>query len=141
MGYPLYEEIKELKYSFDQNLNSYNQNFFDLDRKIDEVNNNINNLNKNRSIEWALNELDKENPIGCFEYYSENDTPIKSTELIRNTLLAFRKGGANYIFLNKEKQDELTKEFREKFSEQIELLLGKKPQIHLNDDGSFTAYY
>jgi len=164
------EEVKLSNETLKKEIEESNENLRDFfDVKIIKCNKKINNLttkveavkeciiksDRNRSIEWALNELEKESPIGCFEYYWEDNNPELSTDAVRDLLLAFRRGGSNYFELgnnlrfprrvfmlkNKEKQRKLTKEFQEKVSYQIELLLGREPQIEWNEDESFNFYY
>merc|ERR1712037_932679 len=102
--------------------------------KICKINNNIYYFNKNRSIEWALNELEKEDHIGCFQYYWESNTPKKSTNAIRSTILSFRreKGrqfelGCNLQYSCDEfmKQEKKQKNFKKRYLKKLSYSLGK----------------
>jgi len=156
----LFNEMKQMK----MEIESIQTSIQDLNQNLLLMNDKIVFMNKSQRIEWAMNNCSKRY-LNDFSYY-EGDYPcsIDSTLLIRDILTSFKTGLEMKLpratleceyedvkddyrstrqwrkITTQEESDSLVNEFHDKISEKIQQLLGVKPRISVNEDGSYSIH-
>lgn len=149
--------------SYDDKLNACYQSMYDMKNEIEKVQYSMLNLNdkithesKMQRIEWALNNVGSNSPVGTFEYYDSELSKYctnPSTNCVRGILLSFRQGTGIHLPQNVsmnnfryndrsiEEKETLRIEVHDKLSNQIHILIGTKPRIVSDDTGRSVIYY
>ena len=77
---------------------------------------------------------------GNFDYYSQNGI-YKSSDLAKEVLLSFMQSLGYYLPDNHSLRNGDAQAFRDKFVEQIELLIGRKPRVSRDVNGRYIIWY
>ena len=124
------------------------QHLEDVKKTMSELKECISLQSKQQRLQWAIAKSD----IGSFEYYDKTGGRRKSSDLVKEILLWFRRG-PNCCFLiqdrslqsysyndSPQKIAEKEKQFRDELVDQIHTLLGVEPRV-VKEDDEYHIYY
>jgi len=143
-----YKILEAFKKSVDSRIDNLNRQFEGLADEMSSVQAIVDKDIKMRSLEWAMDNVTK---YGVFKYRHakiEPNTIYESADLVRSVLMWFRKGFGtpidNDIYISDKRWENpsaVEKElFRDKLSEHIFQLTGRKPRL-VRKNGKFIIHY
>jgi len=128
--------------NFDNKINTLNQHLVELKKDMSKISSSIQEENKQKTLERALSMTDLES----FQYY---DGKLNYSADFAKIVIKWFMLDQGYYLPNaslkpqtyREVTDEETKAFRDKFKEQIKVLIKREPRLEKKPDGRFAIWY